>query len=213
VWLDTNGRGKELHSSASHKNLLTGSITSNATPANSIVLSASIALFVSKWNNRGWCKEKEMWPASWGIRDFLFIAGTQFPDCRCQILLSWTRREVKVRSTLSRYPKITWTQDTTKTHLHPQLNSDKVRLWRNFVDAQKCIYMASECFPISFCSGVYWSLLVSECLTYRMLWWRYPIKQMRCLIYGPLKHSFILSDCWLKHWWVLRWRPFLPVEG
>lgn len=115
MWSDTNGRGKEPHSSASHQNLLTGSITSNATSANSIVLSAGIALFVSKWNRR-WCKEKEMWPASWGIRDFLFIAGTQFPDCRCQILLSWTRRKVKVRSTLSCYPKITWTQDTTKAH-------------------------------------------------------------------------------------------------
>lgn len=111
--------GKEPHSTASHQNLLTGSISSNATPANSIVPSASIAVFVSKWSRR-WCKEKEMWPASWGIRDILFITGTQFPDDPCQILLSWTRREVKVRSTLSCHPKIMWTQDATKIHLRPQ---------------------------------------------------------------------------------------------
>lgn len=212
MWSGTDGWGKEPHSTASHQNLLTGSISSNATPANSIALSASIALYVWKWSRR-WCKEKEMWHASWGIRDILFIAGTRFPDDPCQILLSWTRREVKVRSTLSCHPKIMWTQDATKTHLRPQFNCDKVRLWRNFVDAQKCIWMTSAYFAISFYNGVYWSLLALKQLTFRMLWRRRPVKQMSCLICNPLKHGFILSDFWLKHWWVPQWRSFFLWKG
>jgi hypothetical protein len=68
-------------------------------------------------------------------------------------------------------------------------------------------------FAISFCSGVYWSLLVLKYLIYRMLWRRHPIKQMGCLIYDRLKHSFSFSDCWLKHWRVLEWWLFSLWKG
>jgi hypothetical protein len=110
-------------------------------------------------------------------------------------------------------PKITWTQHATRTHLHHEFRSDKVRLSRNFVDAHKCIYVTSVHFAVSFCSGVYWSLLVLVYVTCRMLCPRHPIKQMTLPSYDRLKLRLLLPECRLKNWWVLCWQLLFLWNG